>query len=684
MAKYDLINKPLPEKIQKKLIQQACDIIRRYKLHWDPFYTGEFRNYRKIAAGKLPDDIEARLGLEKYKGKAKLVPRLVADHVEDKTSSLMNSTVNKTEPFKFAGLSEGDADNAENARKVVMYNWNYRFIDGSNAKMEMRRTIRDANIVGGGWLERYHYIDRRLKRLPGGNASYSRSSFDEVYIGSRFRYIKAEMMYPEPYPAGLSFEGITSFVKFIVVPISSIKKETVRAGLYNRFKANVANIGREDYVPNTESQNSISGDHQGGQTDAVEPDYKVLIAEWWTSNLDIYGNDLPVWHVTTIANWEKNPQLLRCDIDPMGNGRHNVYFCRIFDYAEPRLYGTSLVEMLYTAFLEAFHKRNQRINLINMASKRSGMLMGPRSAFPADFIEANSDKLVFANITGKELVLVPTDLSAYTHMLNEELKIENDAQRTAATNPVTMGLSPERRETATTTATIDQRAKERTLDPVGMVEQSLICPAAEDTHEHNLILVPEPYIGRVLGNDRKPHFFKFSRRDILGRFDAICFGSSEIIPKAVKMANAISMVQTFASLPVQVDYARVIKELWQMSEFPGADDVVISPTIIQAEIERENGMLSNGVIIYPLDHESHQQHIGGHQQYMALMVNQMKISPKDPRFSAFMMHIQMHLQLMAEKQGALAQSVSRGTFEDMGQLSNDISSDNMARVGMNG
>lgn len=675
MAKKIRYDKPLPSKEQDRLLQKAETTVRRYKDHWDKLYTGDFINYRRLAAGKLPDGIEEKLKKKKYTGKAKLVPRIVADHVEDKVGSVMNATLNREFPFRFIGQSEGDSENAENARKLVMHNWQF-----TKFKMQARKTIRDAGIVGAGWLERTHFIDRRLKRAYGGIKGYESADFDTVYIGAKFNYVRTEMVYPEPQPPGLDFGRITGIVKMMSVPISAIRKEGMEGGLYYKYAKNIKNIKAEDYKTDTETQYSISDDHSVVGDSETELDYKALVVDWWTSLLDLFGNELPVWHVTTIANWGMNPQLLRCGIDPMGNGKHPFYMCRLFDPSEPRLMGTGLPEKLYQHFLEAYYKRNQRINLINSASKRAGLLLGPRSAFPPDFIEANADLIIYSN-NGRDITHLPTDLSAYQYMLREEEKVEKDAERTAATNPISMGLSPERRETATTTATLDQNAKQRTLDPVGLVEQTLICPAAEDTHEHNLILVPEPYIGRVLGTDRQPQFFKFSRADILGRFDAICQGSSEVTPKAMKLANYNAMVQTYANLPVQIDWGKFAVAHFKLAEIGDAEGVVITSEIEQENIARENGAMSNGIPWLPLPHEDHQTHIGGHQQYIQLMLSQ-GADPQDPGILTIQSHNKMHYQMMAMKQGALAQGAQQGSFADMGELLNRVGTDNMARVSM--
>jgi hypothetical protein len=185
-----------------------------------------------------------------------------------------------------------------------------------------------------------------------------------------------------------------------------------------------------------------------------------------------------------------------------------------------------------------------------------------------------------------------------------------------------------------------------------------------------------------LGNDRSPQFFKFSRADILGRFDAICLGSSEITPKALKLANLNAMVDRYSrGVPVEIDWGKVAQKHWEMAEFP--DAVVITESVQNANIERENEALIEGVAWLPLPHEDHQRHIGGHQK--ALMQLVVGGAPQDHiGVVAVKQHIQLHLQLMAEQQGALAQQGAAPSYQGMGELLDTVNTDSNLRIGYNG
>ena len=118
-----------------------------------------------------------------------------------------------------------------------------------------------------------------------------------------------------------------------------------------------------------------------------------------------------------------------------------------------------------------------------------------------------------------------------------------------------------------------------------------------------------------------------------------------------------------------------------MAEF--GEDVVITTSIQDANIQRENEAMANGVPWLPLPHEDHQRHIGGHQQYMQLLMSK-GMTKDDEGMVAIMMHIKMHLQLIGEQQGALAQQGQAPSYENMGELLDRTNTDNMARVGMSG
>ena len=680
MVKYDP-NKALTPKKQDSFLNENLEIIKVFTDFWTPKYQGPIQDYRRMAAGKLPTLVEERMKKADPKNKkSQLIPNMIADHCATKTAALINDTINNPDNFHFVGTEDADAPNAPNAEMVVKHQFRE-----TNFKARARLAVNDAVITGMGFLERRHYVKRLLKRKYGGYATITANDYDIVFVGPSWDYARTEMIYLDS--RAREFDKIRGYVKYSEVPYSSIVKNSYRDGMYERYAKNIKNIKANDYDPDFQHKFDTSSDHDMEAALNTGRDFMVLIAEFWTSMINMDDLDVPAWHLTTIANPIANPQLLRFDMDPMGNGNHPLRMFKIFDYSEPRMAGWALPEQLVTLFLEQFYKTNQRINMTNMAVRRGGILMGPRSAFPAEFLAAEADKMAFTNGSAKDIQTLPVDLQAYQHLMNESMNLDLQAEKKAKTNPVSMGQFPGSRQTATTTATVDQRAKEATLDPVARVEET-ISQCALDNHEHTLFLVPEPYVGRVVGPGRSPVFFRFSRTDIAGHFDIICEGSSQITPKALRMANGVALFQQFAAAGVQFSKQKMGRTLLKLAEFPGAESIVAEESEEPQRIERENGMMSNGIPVQPLAFEDHQAHIYGHQAYITQLL-QSGAHAKSPAVMMILMHIQMHIQLAAQSQGALDFAGGNGqeqlpTFGDQGDMLNDYNSDMSSRVGQNG
>ncbi len=670
----------LSKKKEDELVKKAVAVIDRWKTWWDTkLYKAYFPDFRRMAEGKLPKKIEDDLKQTKYKRHSKLVPRLIPDSIDDMTSKLFNSLFNREKIFDFVGrINPEDHDQAADARNVVQYDWDFEFSDSLKAKMELRKAIKDSVTVGGGFVERQHTVERVLSpRYVGGE--YKANHFDVVYVGPKWVWIRTEMIYLDPTTR--IFEKRSGYIKLLMTSISSIKKEGVEGGLYHGYKKNIKNIERGDYDENIEEAYDTGDDHRASADADEAPDFKVLLAEWWTSVDPL--KEVLTEHVVTIANPWNKPQLLRYGRDPMQTGKDPLRMCIVYP-REDRVFGNCLPEMLKDYMLEMAYKQNQRINLINKAAAVGGTIFGNISQlFGKNTVLADFGNIV--NTRGSDVKDIRIDLSAYQFLMIEEDRIAKKADKTAATNPVTAGLEASRRETATTTATIDQNAKRRTNDPIGMVEDTLIKPCAKDTLLHEFLLGEESKWIRVLGQDRKWIFKNIKREDILGNYDVVCHASSEIIPEAIRLANMNSMAQMYLNSSLDYDRQEFGRQHFKMAEIPGADRMVSDITLEQERVERENGMLADGVPVVPIEKENHSFHVIGHMK-AAQEFGGLEPDPADPIMLNFERHIQIHLQMQAAlsgQQGGLTVGnvPQQPSFDNMGDLLSRVGTDNRTRLG---
>lgn len=671
---------PLSKKKEEKLVQKTVDVIDQWKNWWDgKLYKGFFPDYRRMADGKLPQVIEDKLSADKYKRRAKLVPRLIPDAISDMTSKLFNALFNRDKLFDFVGrINAEDDDKAADAYHVVKHDWDFEFADLMPTKIEFRKALRDSVTVGGGFVERQHHTERILSpRYIGGE--YKASHFETVYVGPRYVWIRAEMIYVDPTTR--IFKKRSGYIKLLTTSISAIRKEAVEGGLYEEYKKNVKNIQKGDFDPDLEATYDPSDDHRGNQQDDEAPDFKVTLGEWWTSIDPL--KEILTEHVVTIANPLKTPLLLRYDRDPMQTGKDPLEMCVVYP-DDTRLFGKCIPEMQQDYMLEMFYKRNQRIDLINRAKAIGGTTFGNTSAFNKNTLLVKEG--LFVNMRGSDMKHIPLDLTAYPHLMAEEDRIRKDADRTAATNPVTMGLEASRRETATTTATIDENAKRRSNDPISMAEDTLIRPCAKGSLIHEYVLGSEEKWVRILGRDRKWIFKNIRREDILGNFDVVCHASTEILARAVKQANMNAMGQMYMNSAVEFDRQEFAREHFKLSEIPNADRIVSDVTLEKERIARENSMLIAGIGIKPLMKENHSQHVIGHLTALQEMLGQ-DGDPNEPMAVPLKTHAQIHVQMQAtisgQQGGLVAGNVAQQpSFDNTGSLLDRIGTDNRSRIGM--
>ena len=136
------------------------------------------------------------------------------------------------------------------------------------------------------------------------------------------------------------------FLTDLVERSNLLRKEGVEGGLYHEYKKNIKNIERGDYDENIEEAYDTSDDHRASADADEAPDFKALIAEWWTSIDPL--KEVLTEHVVTIANPLSKPQLLRYGRDPMQTGKDPLRMCIVYP-REDRAFGNCLPGPLYVS-----------------------------------------------------------------------------------------------------------------------------------------------------------------------------------------------------------------------------------------------------------------------------------------------------------------------------------------------
>jgi len=666
--------KLLSPKKQKEYLSKAQDVPRQYQNHWDKLYSDYFNDYRKMSKGRLPTRIESLFERGEYKYHSKLIPRMIPDAIKFLTVTADAALFNREKIFDFVGRRGSlDATKAKNSYDVVAYQW-----DVTNARKQMKKAIKDAASVGAGFLERHHYTDRRLNPQyvdVGGQRVFDAQRYDTVYAGPKIYRLAPEMVLVDPYARDL--DEMTGYIKKMVVPRSAIIKEGVEGGLYFDYQKNIKKIEAGDFDEHYRDAYDVESDHQTQGEHISTPDFPVLLTEWWMSTA--LDGETPGWTVMTIANWEQNPILLRYETDPMLTGTHPLYMVQMSPVND-RLYGESVPEIAQGYMVEQFYKRNQAINLINVGAAVGGIVVMPSGMVDKHSVLAKLNKVLVSTGPAKgQIEHLKLDLSAYPSLIGESERIKRDAEHSLAQPPISRGIAPERRETATTTAIQDQNAKTLSNDPIAELEESMIKPIAKDFLLHTQLLVPDQFTIRVLGREKNYVFREVSREDILGAYDVKCHASSEITTKTIKQAIMNNMASLYLGNPlIRMDRQAFARKHFEINEIDEGDKIIDTTTDTQAEIQRENEMLLNGILIRALEHENHPEHIAGHMRAANEMGQQM--SQNELYF--ILAHIQEHKELMAQLQGQQVpgEKAEQPTFQDQGEQLNYIGSDMNARI----
>ena len=267
--------------------------------------------------------------------------------------------------------------------------------------------------------------------------------------------------------------------------------------------------------------------------------------------------------------------------------------------------GECVPQKLRAYLIAKFVARNTRIDLVNLARDVTGILLGTADLGDMDSLLTKRKRYIRirAGLPG-EVKDIRLDTSPIPHLMNEEGLIDSDIEKTLATNRVTMGQTPMRRETATAISIVNENSQIMSNYPLRMIEDSIIKPAAMGFLLHSQLLMPEKFKVRVLGKYRSHSWRDMQREDILGVFDVRCYGSSEILTKGVKQALIDKFVQTWSlNRNVRIDWQGVAREHMKLSEIPSADRYVPESSFDVSYAQRENGMMINGVVIKAIEQD---------------------------------------------------------------------------------
>lgn len=633
------------------ILSQCTKIYQTLKSHWGSVYAGAIKDFRLLANGKLPAEMAADLSTKKYKYRAKAIPRIIINSINNVHAMIMHSTFNREDPFEFSPFGQEDATRAGNSTAVVKYGWYATKVRGVASKM-----LRDSLEIGAGFGEVCHYVDSPSVLRPSQTDPF-RKIASVRYDGPKLFYRRPENIFLEPVR---NFEDITVYARVSYVTNSYIQSEAKRVnGIFSKYAKNAKRIKKVD-IQEVGSASDTSTDIQTTINQFEVPDFKVELVEMWI-RMSRYKDVPATWHCVSIANPESSPVLLRIDEDPMGTGTHPLIMCVVYP-KNNRMFGESIPEMLFDSFFTTFVRRNELTDYIKQMVNLDGMLIAPTGSVVNNPILANLGKIVtLEGASARDVQTIKMDATPIQAILQQDIMIKNEVDETLSSNRVSRGQPPGRREPATTIAVVDENSKMLQSSPIAEFEDTVIKPVARlYLADFQMFSAPE-FVIRVLGN--RPGAYEFNRMqrsEIIGDFDVICRASSEVLPKAVKQAAFAQIAQVYGPNPrVNLNMNKICVEHMKMLEVPNPEDFVKEDEEIYAEIQREESfMMATGMPWKALMHEPHDIHLNVHmgsiQEMMQAIMSQGVPYEKiqtDPRFQALQGHVAQHMQLKAQLNG---------------------------------
>jgi hypothetical protein len=596
----------LGTKAQEEMIARVKERYTDWKEYWDAkIFKPLFSDYRRMANGYLPDKMAKALAHTDYDYNSKLIPRVIPDAIQYMKAIASNSLFNRDMVFEFHGVRKEDSQRAPDANDLV--NWIFEHTEFMDTAEQL---IEDALEVGICYMERRHWRDMRpvvkYGRNKFGRKILLRNSLETIFDGPCWYRLRPEMVYLDPdkrHP-----KQKPEYAKTMQSTIGHARAEAT--GLYREYADNIPKIEPGHYDPTAIYENDQVSDHRGTDSEPRKADenFPFLYTEQWFE-IQHKNMNVPIITCIGIANYNTTPQLLRFDIDPMQTGESGLEIGRIYPRND-RMIGECVPEKIKSYMLAKFYARNQRIDLVNLARDVTGILFASGEIGDIDSLVTRRKRIIKMHSSlPAEMKDIKLDTTPIPHLQAEEAFIDSDIEKTLATNRITMGQTPSRRETATAIAVVNENSQIMSNYPLRQIEKSIIKPGAMGYLIHSQLLMPEKFKARILGKYRAPEWKDMKRSDILGVFDVKCYGSSEILAKGVKQALMDKFVQTWSANPhVRADWQGLMRENLKMSEVPAADRYVPETSFDLAYAERENGMMINGVVIKAIEEDNHPIH----------------------------------------------------------------------------
>ena len=421
-----------------------------------------------------------------------------------------------------------DGDKAVVTEAIVNYWWRHY-----DCQKEFRRAVKDALIMGHGWIKTgYRYVEEE-KAVEGGFDSY-----DELVEVREENVAESNLIVKEDRPF---VERVSPFDVFVDPDATSMEDARWVAQRIRRPLEDV----KKDKRYNSTARGEASPSHYSkwGQDDfrprrSQDPqDSYVEVWEWY----DIDRNTVSVF----------------CD----GSDKFLVAPKEIpFAFGQPfvMIRNYDVPETFYPmGELEAIeplqHELNQtRTQMMNHRKRFSRKWLYKETAFDTDgrqALESDEDNVMVPVITDDNLGNVITPMPAVINppeFYNQSDLISMDMNRVSGVTEYQQGAMPEIRRTATEAAIVQDASNARASDKLAIIERAIGECARRLVMLAQQFMTGEQAI-RVVGSEAQPLWLTFDRDYIQGEFDyEVEAGSTAPMNESFRRQRALQIVDAMA------------------------------------------------------------------------------------------------------------------------------------------
>jgi len=421
-----------------------------------------------------------------------------------------------------------DGDKAVVTEAIVNYWWRHY-----DCQKEFRRSVKDALILGHGWVKTgYRYVEE--EKVAEGNFD----SYDELAELRDENVAESNLIVKEDRPF---VERVSPFDVFVDPDATSMEDARWVAQRIRRPLEDV----KKDKRYNSTARGEASPSHYSkwGQ-DAYRP----------RRSQDPQDSYVEVWEWYDI---DRNTVSVFCD----GSDKFLVAPKEIpFAFGQPfvMIRNYDVPETFYPmGELEAIeplqHELNQtRTQMMNHRKRFSRKWLYKETAFDTDgrqALESDEDNVMVPVITDDNLGNVISPMPAVINppeFYNQSDLISSDMNRVSGVSEYQQGAMPEIRRTATEAAIVQDASNARASDKLAIIERSI------GECARRLVMLAQQFMTgeqavRIVGSEAQPLWLTFDRDYIQGEFDyEVEGGSTAPMNESFRRQRALQIVDAMA------------------------------------------------------------------------------------------------------------------------------------------